>query len=110
MRSRSIRTTTLVIPAVLLALAGCSNDDAAAATMAPSSNARLTDAIELAYKGAAGVAGAAAGNYEPAFDSTGYVGAAGLAGAAAGNYEPAFDSTDYVGAAGVVGAAAGKLP
>jgi len=109
MRSRSIRTTTLVIPAVLLALAGCSNDDAAA-TMAPSSNSRSTDAIELAYKGAAGVAGAASGNYEPAFDSTGYVGAAGLAGAAAGNYEPAFDSTDYVGAAGVVGAAAGKLP
>lgn len=108
MRSRSIRTATLVIPAVLLALAGCSKDDAAA-TMALAPNARTTDPIGRAYKGTEGLAGAAAGNYEPAFDSTGYVGAAGLAGAVAGNYQPAFDSTDYVGAAGVVGAAAGKF-
>jgi hypothetical protein len=108
MRSRSIRTATLVIPAVLLALAGCRNDDAAA-TMAPAPNARASDAIGLAYKGTAGLAGAAAGNYEPAFDSTDYVGAAGLTGVVAGYYQPAFDSTDYVGAAGVVGAAAGKF-
>jgi hypothetical protein len=108
MHSRSIRTTTLVIPAMLLSLAGCGVDNAAATT-APSSSAPTTDAVGAAYKGAAGLTGAPAGNCEPAFDSNDYAGAAALAGAPAGDYEPAFDSTDYAGAAGLVGAAAGKF-
>ncbi len=85
MRSRLIRTTTLVIPAVLLALAGCGNDDAAPTT-APSAGAPATDAIGREYRGASGLAGAVAGNYEPAFDSTAYVGAVGIIGAAAGKF------------------------
>ena len=85
MNSRSIRTTTLVIPAVLLALAGCGSNDAAATTV-PSSSAPATDTSGPAYKGAAGVAGASAGNYEPAFDSTDYAGAVGVVGAAAGKF------------------------
>ena len=85
MNSRSIRITTLVIPAVLLSLAGCGSDDAAATTV-PSSSAPTTDAIGPAYRGAAGIAGAAAGNYEPAFDGTDYAGAAGVVGAAAGKF------------------------
>ena len=109
MNSRSIRITTLAIPAVLLSLAGCSNDHAAA-TAVPSSSAPATDPTGTAYRGAAGLAGAAAGNYEPAFDRTDYAGAVGVVGAVAGNYEPAFDGTDYVGAAGVVGVVAGKFP
>jgi hypothetical protein len=75
MRSRSIRTATLAIPAVLLALAGCSGNDAAATTPPGT-----------AYRGAEGVAGAAAGDYEPVFDSTGYIGAVGVVGAAAGTF------------------------
>lgn len=105
MRSRSIRTATLLIPAVLLALAGCADNDAAA-TAVPSSSAAASDP---SYRGAAGVAGASAGNYRPALDSTEYAGAEGVVGASAGNYEPAFDSTDYAGAAGVVGIAAGTF-
>lgn len=85
MNSRSIRITTLAIPAVLLSLAGCGSDGAAATT-GTSSSAPATDSIGPAYRGAAGVAGAAAGNYEPAFDGTDYAGAVGVVGAAAGKF------------------------
>ncbi len=82
MRSRSIRTATLVIPALLISLAGCGGNDAAA-TMA---SAPTTDAVGAAYRGAAGVVGAAAGTYEPAFDGSDYAGAVGVVGAAAGKF------------------------
>jgi hypothetical protein len=85
MNSRSIRTTTLVIPALLLSLAGCGSNEAAATTPSTSS-APTTDPVGAAYRGAAGIAGAAAGNYERAFDSSDYAGAEGVVGAAAGKY------------------------
>jgi hypothetical protein len=86
MRSRSIRTATLVIPTVLLALAGCVSNDAAATTP-PTSSPPKTDAVGPTYRGAAGIAGAAAGDYEPAFDSSGYIGAVGVVGVAAGTFK-----------------------
>jgi hypothetical protein len=81
---RLIRSTTLVIPALLLSLAACGSDKGAASE-APLSSAPATDAIGPAYRGAAGVVGAAAGDFEPAFDSSDYAGAAGVVGAVAGN-------------------------
>ena len=85
MNSRSIRTRTLVVPALLLSLAGCGSNGVAATTPL-TSNPPTTDAVGPAYRGAAGIVGAAAGDYEPAFDSSGYAGAVGVVGAAAGTF------------------------